>query len=154
MYMLKAMPSPPLDLPTCDKRPDKAPGFFPRNKSRTTCIRLISPHPTPTPVPIQFPIHPERRRSKPAANTRIRIGRRLRAGAFLTLAPSPSSPSRRQEMIHMSLVLFIRYPPVHLARSIIPVAAIFAAMARQAGVSPSTWIFLLFTSCKSLEQRQ
>ena len=42
-------------------------------KSRPTCIRLISPRPAPTPVPIQVPIHPEQRRSKAATHTRIRI---------------------------------------------------------------------------------
>jgi hypothetical protein len=71
------------------------------------------------------------------------------AGAFLTPAPNPSSTLRRQAMIHTSLVLLVEYPHVHLARSIIPVAAIFAAMARQAGVSPSTWFFVLFTSRKA-----
>ena len=57
MYMLKAMPSPPLDLPTCDKRPDKAPGFFPPKQipSHMHQTHLASPNANSGPNPVSNP---------------------------------------------------------------------------------------------------
>ncbi|KAH8643605.1 hypothetical protein IG631_01068 [Alternaria alternata] len=51
------MPSPLLDLPTCDKRPDKAPGFFPPKQipSHMHQTHLASPNANSGPNPVSNP---------------------------------------------------------------------------------------------------